>query len=787
MSVPDRAARTPFSRIQSLGRTIATGISAPVSGSGQSTSSIFTPDPPRTAHPHTIISSRVNRFAIKYDVNAPIAAIAADPEYERVVVAGREVLKILRVSSFAITEDLNLSKRRQVGKQWHESMNMPTLTAKPPRTTLQLQQLDRVIQEHKRAVNRLTFSPNNGNWLVSASQDGTMRLWDLRDSSGSAQITMEGKADAVRDITFNAANATELAASFENGVIQRWDIRRPKIYGLKLNAHNGIALSVDWHPDGKHLASGGRDKQIKIWNFHSDNRKPQQTLQTMAPVVRVLWRPSEGTTELASCSLQSFNAIQIWNLKRPYVPSRLLDEHDNVATGIVWNNEDVLWSSSKDKTFVRHDIRTASRPLTNLPPSAVAWSPRGELFYTTDLRKTTRSHVHFDSSAPLEDDPPSQESRRGIFFNPARATTPVSTANIPFDVHIPQHLTTFISFPSTSTSKFDILAKIYVTTCDESMSFSEACKWNSQAALRIRDYRTSQTWTILMQIYTWFEDDIHSARLKRTEKSTNQKSVQLPDQDHSGQAQNESILDTRITSPSSISPRIQIEQPHRRYISSSEKPCILFEDISDLSSTSEKSESPIQQHALARTASPMRKLSTNDTGSPRSPYPDPVITQTYNSQHRGCPESYESSRSGSTQDHSTESARDTEGEVTEVHDRMKDSLITVRPATGLSGASTLLAKPQYVQPVLEPTWTFKAVFRQLFDYYILLGDVQMAATLSLLIGDDIELPAEQVRQLISGYIGIPLKSSISITLVRTFTPAGAVCYCGRDFQFNINQ
>lgn len=37
--------------------------------------------------------------------------------------------------------------------------------------------IERVITEHSRAVNRICFQPENGNILLSASQDGMMKCW----------------------------------------------------------------------------------------------------------------------------------------------------------------------------------------------------------------------------------------------------------------------------------------------------------------------------------------------------------------------------------------------------------------------------------------------------------------------------------------------------------------------------------------------------------------------------------------------------------------------------------
>lgn len=42
-------------------------------------------------------------------------------------------------------------------------------------------------------------------------------------------------------------------------------MRNPKaLYDRKVSAHNGPCLTVDWHPNGKLVASGGRDKTIKV-------------------------------------------------------------------------------------------------------------------------------------------------------------------------------------------------------------------------------------------------------------------------------------------------------------------------------------------------------------------------------------------------------------------------------------------------------------------------------------------------------------------------------------------
>ena len=81
------------------------------------------------------------------------------------------------------------------------------------------QKQERIITEHSRAVNRICFHPTDPVLLLSASQDGSMKLWDLRGKTNRAQLTFDGKSESVRDVQFNPVITHEFAAAFENGTV----------------------------------------------------------------------------------------------------------------------------------------------------------------------------------------------------------------------------------------------------------------------------------------------------------------------------------------------------------------------------------------------------------------------------------------------------------------------------------------------------------------------------------------------------------------------------------------
>lgn len=130
-------------------------------------------------------------------------------------------------------------------------------------------------------------------------------------------------------------------------------MRNPKaLYDRKVSAHNGPCLTVDWHPNGKLVASGGRDKTIKVWDMTADSRRPLYTIRTMASVSRIQWRPG-FENEIASCALLTDSRIHVWDIRRPHIAKYAFDEHDTTPTGKVLFGECNMSSIHTDTTTGR--------------------------------------------------------------------------------------------------------------------------------------------------------------------------------------------------------------------------------------------------------------------------------------------------------------------------------------------------------------------------------------------------------------------------------------------------
>jgi len=124
----------------------------------------------------------------------------------------------------------------------------------------------------------------------------------------------------------------------------------------------------------------------KIWDFKSESRKPVQSIQTIAAVARVQWRPGHES-QLASCSLSNDNRVINWDTIRPFIPIITLGAHENVTSGFLWHDSDSIWSCSKDRYFIQQDLKTGLRPLDHLSSAAFDWNLCGDLTFAMEERR----------------------------------------------------------------------------------------------------------------------------------------------------------------------------------------------------------------------------------------------------------------------------------------------------------------------------------------------------------------------------------------------------------------
>lgn len=162
--------------------------------------------------------------------------------------------------------------------------------------------------DHSKGVNSIEFFPRYGHLLLSASNDGTVKLWDVLDHRRCIR-TYTAHRSAVKKAHFDPdgrrfctcsfdntvkvwdtetgkvlasihngktancvafcpdpAKSNEIIAGYANRKIIQWDIRSNDIV-QEYDRHMGAVNTVTFFNDGKQFVSSSDDKTLRVWDY----------------------------------------------------------------------------------------------------------------------------------------------------------------------------------------------------------------------------------------------------------------------------------------------------------------------------------------------------------------------------------------------------------------------------------------------------------------------------------------------------------------------------------------
>ncbi len=134
---------------------------------------------------------------------------------------------------------------------------------------------------HSKSVNTLAWSPD-GQSVVSGSPDGTAQVWDATTGetrltftahksvasngdtgSGEATLIYDPHAHGVLAVAWSP-NGRRIASGGKDNSVHIWDASTGNII-YTYRSHTDWLMALSWSPDGKYMASGSVDKKVRVW------------------------------------------------------------------------------------------------------------------------------------------------------------------------------------------------------------------------------------------------------------------------------------------------------------------------------------------------------------------------------------------------------------------------------------------------------------------------------------------------------------------------------------------
>ncbi|TFK81768.1 hypothetical protein K466DRAFT_501579 [Polyporus arcularius HHB13444] len=206
---------------------------------------------------------------------------------------------------------------------------------------------ERRTRDHARSIHVLQYSPILQSYCMTGSADGDLRIWDIRDLTKS--IMRIHHPTAVRAVAFSpvSSQSRHVAAALDNGSIYRWDLtmgQRGQLDRIPV-AHSGPVLSLDWvQPSTATSTLVSSLRQSASSNWYGAGTGFFDDILPSVPIASTTAAPSSDTDTSGPGWIVSGGmdkCVKVWNLATP--ATRHTSHHPTYTLHTSYPVRRVLW------------------------------------------------------------------------------------------------------------------------------------------------------------------------------------------------------------------------------------------------------------------------------------------------------------------------------------------------------------------------------------------------------------------------------------------------------------